>query len=230
MRAKSITSARRTARPLAALSGAALALFLTAQGAGAATPVSPGDPSSAAPPGDAKNVSPPENFANATPPEAQAVFAEQGRAAGLTEEQIVTLQNSANLYLFTMGGSRQVALNKVVIDGKADVLIALPDEDAPRDLSPETGLAAGCSTSGAAYRHFCAYKRPDFKGTAIDMYSCDRYDLSSYTGPGSWDNNQTRKTTARMYDPSGRLIYITPPAHSWDRNGDWTHVRTVKNC
>ncbi|MEU1883116.1 hypothetical protein ABZ470_37925 [Streptosporangium sp. NPDC020072] len=228
MRAKgiTITSARRTARPLAVLSGAALALFLTAQGAGAVT--SPDDPANVAPSGDSKSLVAPESFANATSPEAQAAFAEQGRAAGLTEEQITTLQNSANLYLFTMGG-RQVALNKVVIEGRADVLIALPDEDAPRQLSPETGLVAGCSTSGAAYHHFCAYSRPNFRGSYIDMYRCARYTIP-YTGAGSWDNNQTKGTTARMYDRSGKLVYITPPAPSEDRNADWTYVHTVKNC
>ncbi|MFF4991792.1 hypothetical protein ACFY19_31745 [Streptosporangium saharense] len=213
-------------RPLTVLSGAALALFLTAQGAGAAT--SPDDPA-VAPPGDSKTVTPPENFANATPPDAQAAFAEQGRAAGLTEEQITTLQNSANLYVFTMGG-RQVALNKVVIEGKADVLIALPDEDAPRELSPETSLAAsGCAGGKAAYKHFCAWRSPNFTGTSIDMYSCDRYPIS-LVGNGSWDNNQTKGTKARMYDKNGKLIYTTPPARSRDSSGDWTPVYSVRNC
>ncbi|MFF0579107.1 hypothetical protein [Streptosporangium saharense] len=216
-------------RPLTVLSGAALALFLTAQGAGAATPTSPDDPANVAPPGDSKTVTPPENFANATPPEAQAAFAEQGRAAGLTEEQITTLQNSANLYAFTMGG-RQVALNKVVIEGKADVLIALPDEDAPRELSPETGLAAkACTTSGANYKHFCAYERPNFKGSYIDMYDCGTY-IIRYTGPGSWDNNQTTGTKAKMYDRNGNLSFTTKKAHSQDQTGNWTYIHTVKNC
>ncbi|MER7211365.1 hypothetical protein [Streptosporangium sp. NPDC000239] len=225
---RAITSARRTARPLAVLSGAALALFLTAQGAGATT--SPDDPTNVTPSGDSKSVTPPENFANATPPEAQAAFAEQGRAAGLTEEQITTLQNSANLYLSTLGG-RQVALNKVVVDGKADVFIALPEEDAPRDLSPEAGLvsASGCAGGKAAYGHFCAWREPGFRGTTIDMYSCGRYPIS-LVGNGSWDNNQTKGTRARMYNKSGKLIYTTPPAHSRDSSGDWTPVHSVRNC
>ncbi|MEV4096790.1 hypothetical protein [Streptosporangium saharense] len=209
-------------RPLTVLSGAALALFLTAQGAGAATPTSPDDPA-VAPPGDAKTVTPPENFANATPPEARAAFAEQGRAAGLTEEQITTLQNSANLYVFTMGG-RQVALNKVVIEGKADVLIALPEEDAPRNLSSETGLAA----AGCAYKHFCAYSRTNSTGSVIDMYSCGTYTIP-FAGSGSWDNNQTKGTRAKMYDRNGKLIYTTPPARSQGKI-NWSKVHTVKNC
>lgn len=195
----------RTMRSLTVLSGAALALFLTAQGAGAATPTSSGDSASVA------------------PPEAQVAFAEQGRAAGLTEEQIATLQNSANLYVFTMGG-RQVALNKVVIEGKADVLIALPDEDAPRELSPEDGLAA----ANCAYKHFCAYSRTDSTGSVIDMYSCGKYTIP-FTGPGSWDNNQTKGTVARMYDRNGKLIYTTSPARSQGKI-NWSKVHTVKNC
>lgn len=152
-------------------------------------------------------------------------FAGQARSAGLAANQITTLQAKANEYLAELGG-RQVALNRIELDG-ATIRIALPGEAQPRELSPAP-LDANCD-GGADYAHFCAYRQTGFRGDQIDMYTCGTYRIP-WSGRGSWDNNQTSRRQARMYNSAGTLIYTTPRAHSSDLDGDWTPVWSVRNC
>lgn len=155
-------------------------------------------------------------------------FAGQGRAAGLTSAQINTLQREANLYLAQLGG-KQVALNKIDLNGKGVVRIALPGEDQPRQLGAGV-LDVNCDGQAADYRHFCAYRLPNFRGTQIDMFDCAEYVIPDHWANGSWDNNQSTGIRARMYNSAGNLIYTTPPARSRDGSGDWIPVKTVRNC
>lgn len=157
-----------------------------------------------------------------------AVFEAQGRAAGLSAAQINLLQAETTRYLRVLGG-RQVALNKIDVDGKATAWIALPGEQHPRELSGDAGaLDVNCDGSADHY-HFCAYSGTYFTGSQIDMYACGTYSIP-WSGNGSWDNDQSTGTQARMYGSAGTVIYTTPPAHSWDYSGDWTPVYKVRNC
>ena len=164
--------------------------------------------------------------ATANAADVNADFAAQARSAGLATSQINTLQAKADEYLAEFGG-RQVALNQIELDG-ATIRIALPGEAQPRKLSPAL-LDPHCDGGGADYRHFCAYRQTGFRGDHIDMYDCRSYRIT-WSGPGSWDNNQTMGTRARMYNSSGNLIFTTRPARSTDPNGNWTPVWSVRNC
>ncbi|MEU4806323.1 hypothetical protein [Actinosynnema sp. NPDC023587] len=155
-------------------------------------------------------------------------FAAQGTAVGLTADQIGTLQAEADGYLRELGG-KQVALNRIELDG-ATIRIALPGEAQPRQIGPGA-LDANCDGGYADYRHFCAYRGKSFTGSHIDMYACRVHDIpESWVGPGSWDNNQTKGTVAKMMNDAGKVIHRTLPARSWDPDGSWTPVDRMRNC
>ncbi|MFJ8636381.1 hypothetical protein [Streptomyces sp. NPDC093568] len=162
-------------------------------------------------------------------------FAQQAESAHLTGEQTTALQADVDRYLKKMGGT-QVALNKIDLNGRGEVLVALPGEDHPRDFASGNGMRAAadpCLSPGVS-GNFCAYRKDDFKGTRIDMFRCNtKYYVSTWGRGGSWINDQTRdleSRRARMYNPSGHMIYKTPRAYSEDRHGDWMPVRYVIPC
>src|SRR6185369_15918921 len=152
-------------------------------------------------------------------------FAAQGEAAGLT----AALQAEADRYLREFGGN-QVALNQIELTG-ATIRIAAPGEQQPRRLGTAAVRDANCDGGGADHHHFCAYRRSNFTGANIDMYACGVYDIpESWVGPGSWVNNQSTGTRARMLNDAGSVVHTTPPARSRDANGNWTPVDRVWNC
>jgi hypothetical protein len=168
--------------------------------------------------------------ASASTSDNHSKFAKQGRAAGLTAVQTSKLQAKADKYLSELGGT-QVALNKIDLNGKASVFIALPGEDHPRELQSQYGAQAtdvNC-TGGADYLHFCAYSGSNFGGDQIDMYTCGRYFMPFGSG-GSWDNNQTAGTQAAFYRQDNSLIHYTAGAHSLNLHADWLPVYWVVNC
>ncbi|MEV0257260.1 hypothetical protein AB0H82_23770 [Streptomyces sp. NPDC050732] len=162
-------------------------------------------------------------------------FAQQAESARLTSAQTTALQAEVDSYLKKMGGT-QVALNKIDLKGKGEVLVALPGEARPRDFASGNGMRAAadpCLSSGVS-GNFCAYQRDNFQGSRIDMYQCNtKYYVSTWGSGGSWINDQTRNVEsrrARMYNPSGTMIYKTPRAYSSDAHGDWNPVRYVIPC
>ncbi|MBN6042072.1 hypothetical protein [Amycolatopsis sp. 195334CR] len=165
--------------------------------------------------------------ANTVAGAAPSEFAAQGAEAGLTASQISSLQAEADTYVAELGG-KQVALNRVELPG-ATITIALPGEAAPRKLGVGA-LDVHCDGGFADYKHFCAYRGQNFTGTHIDMFACGVYDIpESWVGPGSWDNNQTAGTVAKMMNDAGKVIFKTT-APDWDESGSWTPVDRMRNC
>ncbi|MFD4631320.1 hypothetical protein ACFVYR_18975 [Streptomyces sp. NPDC058284] len=163
-------------------------------------------------------------------------FAQQARSAHLTSAQTTALQTEVDGYLKKMGGT-QVALNKIDLKGKGEVLVALPGEAHPRDFASGDGtrLAADpCLGVPGVSGNFCGYQRDNFQGSIIKMRQCNtKYYVSTWGRGGSWVNDQTRNVEsrrARMYSPSGTLVYKTPRAYSSDAHGDWNPVRYVIPC
>ncbi|MEU5695240.1 hypothetical protein [Actinosynnema sp. NPDC020468] len=156
--------------------------------------------------------------ADATP---ASGFAAEGRAAGLSAAQIAAVQIEADGYLADLGG-RQVALNRIELEG-ATITIAVPGGSR---LAPDPNCDGGIDP-----KHFCAYRKPGYTGTNIDMFACGVYDIpESWVGPGSWFNNQTKGTVAEMLNDAGKVIHYTRPAPYGDPNGNWTPVDRVRNC
>lgn len=152
-------------------------------------------------------------------------FAAQAKGAGLSNAQAEKLQEKVDFYLERMGGT-QVAINKVDLNGAGAVVIPLPGQDRAHEVSA-SGKASALYT--CAYGHFCAYSDTYYKGSVIDMYYCQHYNMP-WSGPGSWDNNQTTGTRARMEDRYHVTTYTTPGARSWDPTGNWTNPWYVVPC
>ncbi|MCW2914264.1 MAG: hypothetical protein JWN52_2332 [Actinomycetia bacterium] len=154
-------------------------------------------------------------------------FVAQARRAGLTASQATHLQSRVNGYLKRLGGT-QVAINKIVLGKKDILLLALPGEKRARDLSiSPKPLPAAANT--CHYGYFCAYSSTNFYGDAINMYSCAVYSITWVTR-GSWSNNQSKGTKAKMYSYSGGVVYTTPGAPYVATNGNWNGIGAVQNC
>ncbi|QQC87376.1 peptidase inhibitor family I36 protein [Streptomyces alfalfae] len=163
-------------------------------------------------------------------------FAQQAESAHLTSAQTAALQADVDRYLKKMGGT-QVALNKIDLKGKGEILVALPGEARPRDFASGDGTRAAadpCLDVPGVSGNFCAYQRDNYSGSIIKMRQCNtKYYVSTWGRGGSWINDQTRNVEsrrARMYNPNGTMIYKTPRAFSSDPHGDWNPVRYVIPC
>jgi hypothetical protein len=150
--------------------------------------------------------------ASTNPASSHPAFGTQ--ASSLTSTQAAALQAEVNGYISKLGGT-QVAINKINLNNRGYVLLALPG----KQLAPNV-----CKLG-----YFCAYSGTNFNGNAINMYVCRLYPIP-FTGPGSWANNQIAGARARMYNKAGTLIYTTPPPYSQDKHGNWTPVASVRPC
>ncbi|MGH4029629.1 peptidase inhibitor family I36 protein [Actinomycetota bacterium Odt1-20B] len=162
---------------------------------------------------------------------AASTFARQAESAHLTSAQTRAVQAKVDGYLKKTGGT-QVALNKIDLNGKGEILVALPGEPRPRSLAPAgtKGAAVDHCLDGPVYSgYFCAYEKDFYQGDETQMYYCQSYPMN-YRRGGSWINDQTPGRRARMYGRNGNLLYTTPPPYSYDRQGDWYHVFTVRPC
>jgi hypothetical protein len=121
-------------------------------------------------------------------------FARQTQAAGLTEGQAAELQARVNWYLKKMGGT-QVAANEIVLDGDARVTVALPGESRARSLGGDVVALTGF---GCPYYYFCAYKANYGAGDRITAYYCNKLVGMPWSTTGSFENNQTLGTLARL--------------------------------
>ncbi|WP_369215326.1 hypothetical protein [Streptomyces flavofungini] len=104
-----------------------------------------------------------------------ARFAQPAESAHLTSAQTTALQADVDRYLKKMGGT-QVALNKVDLNGKGEVLVALPGEAHPRDFTSGDGTRAAadpCLGTPGVSGNFCAYQRDNFSGSIIKMSQCN---------------------------------------------------------
>ncbi|GGT30897.1 peptidase inhibitor family I36 protein [Streptomyces purpureus] len=149
-------------------------------------------------------------------------FQAQARNAGLSAGQAEGLQAQVDAYKERTGGV-QTAPNKIAFPG-GELTVVVPGEKYARDLSDPVGTLAACQ-----HLRFCAYSGTNFTGSQINMYTCRTYNIP-WSGDGSWDNNQSSGTRAKMYNSSGSLIYTTPGARSYDKVGSWTPVYKVRNC
>jgi hypothetical protein len=79
--------------------------------------------------------------------------------------------------------------------------------------------------------YFCGYKNANFRNLAFKFQDCYMQEIpDDLNSGGSWYNNQSRGTQARMYNMDKKLIYTTPGAPSSDASGDWGPVWYVDAC
>lgn len=125
-------------------------------------------------------------------------------------------------YLAKMPGT-QVSANKIVLEGGGELLLTLPGERNARDLTASDagfGAAASCP-----YTYVCAYPGENFTGDQLCLYTFNSYTFISWTGTGSWINNQRSTLYVRFYDSNGNLGWTSPGGYSEDRHAPgagWT--------
>ncbi|MGA4844397.1 hypothetical protein [Streptomyces sp. G45] len=101
---------------------------------------------------------------------------------------------------------------------------------APAQPTAQRGSAAA-APSDCPYGYFCGYKDANFKRLAFRYKDCYMQEIpDGLNSGGSWYNNQTRGTKAKMYNKNKQLIYTTPGAPSSDSHGDWGPVWYVDAC
>ncbi|NNN36300.1 hypothetical protein HLK59_39275 [Streptomyces sp. S3(2020)] len=150
-------------------------------------------------------------------------FTSQARAAGLTATQADALQEAVDRYVAQTGGT-QVSANQIDLRG-ATLSVPVPGEARPRTF----GTSDVHCNSGADYEYFCAYSETYFNGTSIAWWACGVEKYIPWNWEGSWDNNQTPGTRARIYYLHHSAL--TPPAPSRKLYGeDWANVRSIKGC
>ncbi|MFC8434920.1 hypothetical protein [Streptomyces sp. NPDC057253] len=153
----------------------------------------------------------------------QSGFLSQARAAGLTSAQAEALQEEVDRYVARTGGT-QISANQVDLHG-ATLSVPVPGEARPRTF----GTTDVHCNYGADYEYFCAYSETNFKGASIAWWACGVEKFIPWNGEGSWDNNQTPGTRARIYYL--RDSALTPAAPSRKLYGEnWANVRKIKGC
>lgn len=161
--------------------------------------------------------------AAAVPGDVTAKFSAEAQSEGLTAAQASALQAEVEAEIADFGGE-QIAPNKVRLGKGVTLTVVVPGEKYVRALSQPVGVRAACQ-----HLYFCAYPGTNFTGNEISMFDCRGYQIP-WVGNGSWDNNQSTGTRARMYGSGGALIYTTPGARSYDLVGSWTSIYSVRPC
>ncbi|MFI6422937.1 peptidase inhibitor family I36 protein [Streptomyces sp. NPDC050842] len=158
---------------------------------------------------------------------ARTDFTDQARSAGLNGTEAKGLQARVDGYLAKMPGT-QVSANKIVLEGGGELLLTLPGERNARDLTaPDAGVGAAAS---CPYTYVCAYPGENFTGDQLRLYTCNSYTFISWTGTGSWINNQRSTLYVRFYDSNGNLGWTSPGGYSEDRHAPWGWVDWLSPC
>ncbi|MEU4208438.1 hypothetical protein AB0F13_00305 [Streptomyces sp. NPDC026206] len=152
-----------------------------------------------------------------------AEFAAQAKKAGLTGSQAKELQSRVDRYLADLGG-KQVAVNKIE-RGDMSVLVTLPGERVARDLTAQKQFAWYCP-----YENFCMYRGESGTGDQLNLYNCKTYGLTNWKGNGSWYNNQTPGTRAKLMDRNHNVLVTTVGAPSYNPSYNWDPIWYVKPC
>ncbi|MFC9246164.1 peptidase inhibitor family I36 protein [Streptomyces sp. NPDC057136] len=152
-------------------------------------------------------------------------FSAQAKGAGLSGAEAASLQAKIDARL-AQGSGTQVAANKILLP-QAEVTLPLPGEKGVRDLDAAGGAGASelCS-----YTYVCAFSGPNFTGERITLFTCNSPYPISWSGTGSWINNQRAALTAKFYDSAKIIRWTSPGGYSEDRYADWGWVYWLSPC
>jgi hypothetical protein len=149
-------------------------------------------------------------------------FAEQAKAAGLSDAQVSGLQAKVDAFLEKHRGT-QVAPGRIQLpDGKAFVQMAVPGERNARDFSRNGAVTPQQS---CPYYYFCAYRG----GDVLSYYYCnDQY--MPWTGYGSYVNNQTPGTRATFKNSGHGSIGTSCAAYCAVGSINWSPIYYIDPC
>ncbi|MDI6413616.1 hypothetical protein QLX52_32940 [Streptomyces albus] len=77
--------------------------------------------------------------------------------------------------------------------------------------------------------YFCGYAGANYTNLVFKFKDCYLQGIAARTG-GSWYNNQSNGTKARMYNANKQLVYTTPGAPYGDPHGNWAGIRYIDAC
>jgi hypothetical protein len=159
-------------------------------------------------------------------PSAKPDFAAQAKAAGLTGPEAASLQKRVDDYLARIGGT-QVTINKINLDGKAELLLTLPGEERAREVDENGGVgtAAACD-----YYSFCAYSQQNQLGNVLSYTYCAYQLEMPFYGYGSYINHQSWYVSAHFYDYNRVYMYDSLQAPVIVNTFNWSYVSWIKPC
>ncbi|MFI8341993.1 peptidase inhibitor family I36 protein [Streptomyces sp. NPDC085639] len=124
-------------------------------------------------------------------------------------------------YLAEEGG-KQVAANRIELDSRGFLLLALPGETYARDLAAPVGTRG--AAAACPYTYVCAYSQENFKGDFKALFTCNTLNPIPWTGTGSWKNHQRAELRARFYDSAGNVGWTSPGGYRKDAHAPWGWV------
>jgi hypothetical protein len=96
------------------------------------------------------------------------------------------------------------------------------------------GVGSNATDShGCPLTAFCAFSGANFTGSKIEAITCGQAKAITFTGVGSWDNNQDPTlgpTRASLRNSGGGTILTTASAHSTLAHFDWLDIFSVVPC
>ncbi|MFF4923459.1 peptidase inhibitor family I36 protein [Kitasatospora sp. NPDC001261] len=117
---------------------------------------------------------------------------------------------------------------------KAGIVLAAGFAAATTLLAPVANAqpAVSAAPSDCYKGYICGYKYSNYQGLAFRFSDCGVLQEipNGLNSGGSWYNNQSTGTKAKMYDKYKNLIYTTPGAPYGDPNANWAPVWYVKAC
>ncbi|QEU89912.1 hypothetical protein [Streptomyces kanamyceticus] len=95
----------------------------------------------------------------------------------------------------------------------------------------QSGSRVTAAPSDCPKYYFCGYKDANFKRLAFKFKDCYMQEIpDGLNSGGSWYNNQSAGTKAKMFNERKQLIFTTPGAPSSDPSGNWHPVWYVDAC
>ncbi|MBL1099196.1 hypothetical protein [Streptomyces coffeae] len=97
--------------------------------------------------------------------------------------------------------------------------------------SPGSGARVTAAPSDCPKYYFCGYKDANYHRLAFTFKDCYLQEIpDGLNSGGSWYNNQSNGTKAKMYDKNKHLIYTTPGAPYGAPHGNWAPVWYIDAC
>ncbi|MEU6405566.1 hypothetical protein [Streptomyces sp. NPDC046985] len=113
----------------------------------------------------------------------------------------------------------------------AGALLAMASTAGTAQATAQQGSGAHVMSAPASCPkyYFCGYAGANYSDLVFKFTDCYLQPISARTG-GSWYNNQSSGTKARMYNSGKQLVYTTPGAPYGDSHGDWSGIRYIDAC
>jgi hypothetical protein len=154
-------------------------------------------------------------------------FAQQAKSAGLSAAEARLLQSRVDGYLKQLGGI-QTAANEIQLADGVVLTLTLPGESKVRSLTGGSEVVTQ-SGLGCPYYYLCAWKYNFGQGDQVKAYYCSQQYQIVWVTHGSWENNQTPNTLARLENLNHGVVTYSWAYQIW-YDYDWVPVYWIDPC